>query len=197
MVEPVGIVDEEIPVLLHGQPFVYLPVAARLQAVDNAGSYEMLFLNAVDLVEIVQVVRIYRRPRDVCVVHIRHDHMPQTVETPECVLYILPGMVEFRVHLHAELADHAEFRASLGIVVRHPIAPGDPFDLVRHEHRGEIVLGDLPFGCPRICGQADARSRDDVDVPNLHRIVEHVERVEPQRIVVPEVPDVLVGHVAP
>ena len=197
VVEPVGIVDEEVPVLLQRQPFVNVPVAPRLQAVDDAGPDEMLLLDAVDLIEIVQVVRVHRRPRDVRVVHIRHDHMPQPVEAPERALHVLPGVVEFRVHLHADFADHAEFRAALGVVVRHPVAPGDALDLIRDEHRGELRLADLAFRRPRIRGQADARSRDDVDVPDLHRVVEHVERVEPQRVVIPDVPDVLVGDVAP
>ena len=196
LVEPRLVVDEEVPVVFQRHPFVDFAVAPRLQPVGQAEPDEMLFRDPVDLVEVVQIVRVHGRSRQIRVVDVRHDHVTQSVEAPVRVLHVLPGVVELRVHLHADFPDHAELRSALGVVVRDIVSPRDALGLVGDEHRGEFAHAHFPLGRLRVCRQADPGARDDVDVPQLHRVVEHVQGVEPERPVVPHVPVLVARDVA-
>lgn len=125
----------------------------------------MLLGDAVDLVEIIQVVGVHSRPRDIGVVHIRRNHVAQTVKAPIRALHILPGVVKLRIDFDAEFADHAEFRSALRVIIRDLVAPGNSLGLVRNGHVAELLDADFPFGSAGIRGQADAGSRNDVDAP--------------------------------
>ena len=174
VIEAVRLVDEAVPVIFHGEPLVDAVAASGLQTVDQTESDEVVFIDPVNFIKVVQMIRRFGGFGYVSIVDIGNDHMAETIKSPVIALDILPGAVEFGIEFKADLPGEADAGAAVVIIIDH-IDSWLPIHGIGTEHIDQVLSGDFLIGGVGINRETETGSGDEVDIPDFYGVIEHVE----------------------